>query len=614
MPSVAEIYYQKLFDISLASIGNKISVGSDFKSQMIQINNVLSNDKTGLISTIFDFMVKSGNVDIKFTTSNPTLAKVFDDWKENLNEGLNIDIPRGLRNFTEQFLRERWKSSFLVIRIRWENKNGYIMPTQIWLMDGASIEVENEEKALNTNKYFYKSKKAKDGKQYLDKGSLKTNETVLVRKPFNYWYDQYPTPYLVRRGVLFHALKKTMILDKQAEIINAAFPYQLWLKIGSPEAMQRSQMPTQKEMDDLLDKLQTAKNNYDEKTFSKALAGAFRHDVNLQELIPDFKKALDSDIVKATDKDILSGLGLIELKGFSSTREEAILNPKVLVEEVEDAVTDYVDFLQEIVRLIQEKNSSKYTVNTSVEVRPDVIKSFLTDEMKVLIRSWYDRGLIGYTDALESTTPLKFKSQVIQRKQEFRDGITDVCWPRLTQNQEQYSDPNEDNIPDDKKPNSPESKNFKNANSLTVCKNCEAEIEYGEEPEIKMGYIKCPFCGLTIDQEGNFYTSEQEYIEAPYTVDNAPVKNVLPMGALVIWVKTFNKVLKETGDEDQARQAAWSNVKRKYHKVGTKWIKKTNVSAMKDLEIIQKSNEIELQDKKIKFFNKLLKENKNENI
>jgi len=62
----------------------------------------------------------------------------------------------------------------------------------------------------------------------------------------------------------------------------------------------------------------------------------------------------------------------------------------------------------------------------------------------------------------------------------------------------------------------------------------------------------------------------------PYNYpDNIPdwAKN-LPKGAQRIAVETFNAVLEETKDEDQARIAAWAQVKNKYRKVGDKWVKK----------------------------------------
>ena len=71
------------------------------------------------------------------------------------------------------------------------------------------------------------------------------------------------------------------------------------------------------------------------------------------------------------------------------------------------------------------------------------------------------------------------------------------------------------------------------------------------------------------DEEGG------EYLEAPYTKENYPsqLKN-LPVGARNLWIRTFNAVYEETKDENQARQAAWRQVKNKYKKVGDKWVKK----------------------------------------
>jgi len=58
-----------------------------------------------------------------------------------------------------------------------------------------------------------------------------------------------------------------------------------------------------------------------------------------------------------------------------------------------------------------------------------------------------------------------------------------------------------------------------------------------------------------------------------YTMDNPPnwLKN-LPAGAQEIGIAIFNKVLKESDDEEKARWAAWSAIKEKYRKEGDKWV------------------------------------------
>jgi cation transport regulator ChaB len=460
MTSVSTEYYQKLMDLMFTPTG-KIKVSDTFHGQMQQINLLLKNDKTALISSLIEFMVHAASVDINFNTTNISLNKLFEEWKNNVNADLNLDIPRGLRGFTEQYFRERWKSSFIVANLRWHKMNGFWMPTRMYFMDGASVYVKNDKRLLNSNGY-YLGEPDKDESEQLKNTE---NQSIIIRKPYNHWYDQYPVPYLVRKGALYHAMFKTKVLERQAEIIQTAFPYQLLIKVGTQEAIKKGMGPSQEDLDQIKAKFQEAKVDFDTHAFAKGLVGAFAGDVNLEELIPDYAKALDEKILKNVDKNILYSLGMIEFKGVSSTREEAILNPKVLTEEVEDAVKDYVDLLKEIVQQIKEKNSGKYTVNDKVEVQSDIIKTFLTDDMRTLIRSWYDRGIIGQKSALENTTGLDFETQVKEREYENKENLDKILYPRVVMNTEAHPadlTPKE-NIPDDKKPNTPEADNYKNA-------------------------------------------------------------------------------------------------------------------------------------------------------
>jgi hypothetical protein len=60
----------------------------------------------------------------------------------------------------------------------------------------------------------------------------------------------------------------------------------------------------------------------------------------------------------------------------------------------------------------------------------------------------------------------------------------------------------------------------------------------------------------------------------PYTKGNPPdwLKN-LPSGAQALGIRVFNSVYAKTHDDNMARMAAWSQIKRKYKKVGEKWTK-----------------------------------------
>ena len=61
----------------------------------------------------------------------------------------------------------------------------------------------------------------------------------------------------------------------------------------------------------------------------------------------------------------------------------------------------------------------------------------------------------------------------------------------------------------------------------------------------------------------------------PYTASNAPTGTLPVMGSR-LWAKVFNEVLRKTGDETKARQAAWGAIKNAgWVKSGDKWIKES---------------------------------------
>jgi cation transport regulator ChaB len=622
--------YQTLIDLLYAP-AQKIKVETEFHKQVSQVKGILNDDRTSFISSILEFMIHAGNVPINVKTTNSNLDKIYEDWKRNVNANLNLDIPRGMRSLTEQYWRERLTSSLLCLRIRWSKIDGYIIPTTMYFADGGSIYAKNKSGKLNTTTYYLGEPKDKEN-NILD---TTDNETILIRKPYTQWTSLYPTPYLNRKGATYHALFKFAILDKFAEFVNTVNPYQQFIRLGCEAALAKSgMMPTPEELKDVTEKYQQKVKEAKEHPYAKGFVGATPFDHKLEDIVPPYEKVLNENHLKMTDKNILASLGMIEFKGFSSNREEAILNPKVLIEEIIDGVLDWVELLTEVTILTQQKNGqAKKFGNLDVRLSPGMIKSFVTDDMRALIRSWYDRGLISKKSAVESTTLLDFEIEVTERDRERKDKLNERMYPQVTQNLEQnpndYSNPGDDNIPEVKKPGSPESKNFKSSEKIN-CPNCEEEIDYVNEPEKGMGYIACPGCGVSIDQEGKVYkaleehevilepikdirkipneirqnlsaeqeqifkekfneefvrqtalqtdnflrqqksiefANEQVYLEAPYTKTSYPpqLKN-LPTGARNLFIRTFNRILEETGDENLARRSAWSNVKKRYFK------------------------------------------------
>jgi len=490
---------------------SEIKVSSNFHGQMSQINKVLKNDKTALIKTLLEFMVNTGNVDFDFQTKDDKLNKLLSAWKGKVNKSVSNDIPMGLRSFTSQYMTERYKSSMIVIRILWENIDGYTLPAKMWVLDGSSIRVKNESKALNTVDYYLGPIKSQNKLTSTD------TTTSIIRKPFNQWYDLYPTPFFVGTGALYHAMFKEQILMRQGELITSSFPYQLFIKIGTDAALKKGHVPTEEELKQQLKNFQNLKNNYDSHSYSKGLAGAYPHDVNFEELIPEYEKGLKDALTKSVDKNILSAMGMIELRGFSSNREEAILNPKIMVERIKDAVLDYSEVLKYIVELIKDKNSNKYTFNSEVKVVPGVIKAFVDDNMRNMIRSWYDRGLISQKTAVEDTSEIDFTQQVIERDRERKLNLNERMYPRIIQNSEKDSNqedfPNED-APADKQKGSPESNNYFMATVDDIPEEIKAEMNKEETKDflaILNKFIKSNAYSETLFDEAIEYTCKKMF-------------------------------------------------------------------------------------------------------
>ena len=594
--STSDYYYNQVFDY-LLSAGSKIKVSNNFHGQITQIDTILKNDHTALISTVLDFMVHSATVDIQFNTDNSNLTKVLQNWKKVLNTGIGIDIPRGLRSFTEQYFRERWRSSFIVLNIKWAKLDGYWLPSKMWFTDGASMYVNNNTGNLTATKYYI-------GKPTSDQRNLlpRANTDILVRKPYNQWYDEYPTPYLVKRGAIYHALFKQKILEKQGTVIESILPLLATIKMGCAEAMKKGIMPKKEDFEGMEEKFKNIRKDYDEYTASKGLVGAFPFDVNFEQLIPDLSKILNSDITQNSDKNLLSALGLIELVGFSNSREETILNPKVLVEEVVDAVLDYIELLDDVMAMVKVKNTTLHrkSMNNDIRIASGPIKSFITNDMKLLYRSWYDRGLISRSSSVEDTTGLNFEVQLNKIRKERTDGIIQDTYPPVILNQEQHAD--ESDNPEQLKENSPEKKKTEKDIEKSLLEEDEIILEpltsisqipqqiknelSKEEQQIfkkafNEQFEKCS----DMDNKLREYTSldyaynlaKKELVMAPYNrnKDLPQAIKVLPAKGQTLWRNIFNESVKNGDSDDVARKKAWAGTKRVYKKnKDGKWIKK----------------------------------------
>ena len=517
---------------------NKVVVPKDFHSQMDSINKVLKQDKSSLIWTLYNFMVNAATVDYKFETGSENLDIRLNNWKNTLNSNVGPDIPSGLRALSGQYFMERWKSSFIILNIQYSSVDGWKLPTNMWFTDGAHVRVGGEMSKLGGYEYFIGRK---DGPKIKD---IKTRK-VIIRKPYNMWYDQWPTPYLVGNGALFHGLSKILKLDKQNDLMAEIIPLMFLSKIGNDISAKDGTLPTPTELKKHETKIKEMQEAY--KTGGAGFnAGTFPYDVDFSQDIPDITKFINDSILKPSDKNILSSMGMIEMEGFAKSRQETILNPKVLVDEVTSAVLDWRDMLVEVAIETFELNKNKHIkdANRAVRVVPGLIKAFLTNDEKVLIRSVFDRGSVGHED-LVSILPFDWETSMQRRISEREGGLDKELYPHIIMNQEQHSDDPDIN-PELTKENAPEKK--KSEKDVET-----SEIEDFQQSQRMQAVIKGK--------------SDKELIMAPYdNIDQLPdnIKNVLPIPAQIIFLKAFNAAIKDGKSDEAAFKIAWDVVKKKY--------------------------------------------------
>ena len=429
----SDLYFKQLISRLLNGAGTKINVPVDFAHRQEKIVELLDNDYTGIVKTIVEFMISTGSVNMNFVTDNTNLTKALQDWANHkLNAKISLDIPSGLKALTTQYMRERWTSSFIVLNILWGEINGLTLPSKMWFSDGGQVIVGGDEDALNGKKYFLGN---------VDNQIRSTDKhTILIRKPFNSWYVGYPTQYLVGKGVIYNALLKKALISKQADVIEEMIPYILALRAGDATLLAKNMMgDIQKQLGDVKDSLKQAKRNQKYRTDEGDMILKGRYDLNLEHIMPDLTKLFNDTIVKPVNNDLLCGLGLVELQGFSSDRQEAILNPKVLVEEILNGVADFQALMEEVLDIVQEKNSELHPKQMGQDIRvvPGVVKAFLTQDMRKLIKDYTNTGELAIEDSFEALPQgFDFEISKKRRQQEQDNGDEDLFFPRVILNQD----------------------------------------------------------------------------------------------------------------------------------------------------------------------------------
>lgn len=415
----------------------EIVIPSKFRDRVEVVENSLNNDISGLVNSVLDFGISAASVNYSIESSNKTVKTALNDWLVNVNESLRGKVPTGINEFAKQYFIERWKrSSFIVVRTKWEMRNGYKLPTKMWLVNGADIEILDDEEAkeLGTEKYQLRITKEKAISIPKNK-----DEKIFVQKPFESWTSDYPVPYLIKKGTFYNLESLRLLSEKGNAVVGKAMEYLLLLKKGDKD-LAKTQNPdfiySEEELKDIKSHFQRLADEM------RSQAGTPLHvtnfDTEIEHIIPDFERILKSALYSPIERRILASIGFIEVvEGVTTSRKDSVINPKVFMSEVQAGVNDFSCLLKDILLTIIEENKNlrpKLMKADIIQVRTSPIKQFLSNDAKEFLRSQYDRGLISKRTFVELCGDMDFDAEIERRTEETDAKLDDLMTPPMIQN------------------------------------------------------------------------------------------------------------------------------------------------------------------------------------
>jgi hypothetical protein len=421
--------------------GQQIAIPGDFKDKVVSIQDLLRNDETGLINSLLDFSISSACVNFTVESTNENFSEVLNDWLLDINGSLRGKVPTGVRSLAKQYYTERWKgSSFIVLRTIWEEVDGIKLPTKMWFCDGKDIIIDADETVATLGGEKYKLK-ISDNKSINLPNSKQ--ELIFIQKPFESWGADYPVPFLFRRGVYYNAKFLAILNKKGSNVLAKAIEYMLLMKKGNKDLALTNRSEFTYSEEDLKANKDALNKTLEAMRTDNGLPAHFTNfDTEMEELIPDYKKALSGDLYAPIERRILAGLGFMEMIEGISTRRDAILNPRSFMTEVKNGVGDFKGLLSDVLKTILELNKKthkKWASTKMIEIRNTPVTDFYTEDSKAYLRGLYDRGVLSKRTLVEVTGEADFDAEIERRKAE--KTIEDLMFPPVIQNQGTVDNP-----------------------------------------------------------------------------------------------------------------------------------------------------------------------------
>lgn len=532
-----------LSDMITLAADKVITIPSDYRSRIVEVKKLLANDVSGVTKSMLDYAVSSAAVDYKVVSDKKELDDLLNYWLDNVNFSFVGKIPVGIRALAKEYFKERWLGgSFLLLRTVWEDFDGFVLPTKMWFVDGEDIlvEDENDGKTLNGRKYKLRINDVK--RIELPNGK---NERIFIQKPFASWGDDEPIPFLISRGIYKNLKILSLLMDRGSNVISKALEYLLLMKKGT----ERMALDGRAEFIYNLEDLKNIKDDFSKfltnrKTTNGVMSYITNFDTEIEHLIPEYRRILESAIYDPIMARILGGLGLVEVtQGLASDRRETLLNPKPFIEEVYNGINDFKSLLYDVVRTIVVLNKDKHPkyMANNISIYSSLPRSFIDREYKRHLRAAYDRGVLSKRTYLESVCDLNFEIEIRRRRIEKDEGFEELLYPPIITNTEKDVSPQED-----LRLNEPKNENEE---MLDDRKQAPEKTDFKLAKELEL---------------------------APYKTNKDLPEQLkhLPSKAKTIWRKAFNNALEEYKDEVTAFKVAWDAVKEVYEKKNDKWVLK----------------------------------------
>jgi cation transport regulator ChaB len=507
-------------NLVLSLLLSKVIVPSEFHEQATIVEQMISKDTTGLVDSLTQFKADCATVDIIIDSESDKLDEIINEkWLPNINSefrGKGIEV--GLRGLMKEYHKEVWRgATFPILKIlRWEKIEGINFPVSMTFVDGGSVYAEDKDKSETVDLFNYNYFLGKDKKEKIQ------GAAYFMYKPFVRWHTKYPVPYLIRRGIYKNWKIVDMIKDKEIELVDRIIPYMMLVLKGTEQLTMNNITYSTPDLEavktkiqEMMDKLNTVTINDQHEIVGKTPTRVTNFDEEIKHLIPDLEDMFKRELFAQAEKNILAGLGFIDIAdAISTSRRESVLNPKVFIKECNTGVADFKVIVKDLLDLIKEKNVSSIKYNAKKWIiASNPITDFSTDTFKELIRSLSDRGLISNDTTInicgESTVNYELEKR--KRTAEVKEGDEILMYPKITQNQEdkgtdiQGQKPvapvvdKTKKVPEDRKKGSPEAKNWTQMKlegdeeideSLVIAEDEELELAKWQPQRVTEQYVR----------------------------------------------------------------------------------------------------------------------------